>query len=73
MLVEASLIIVFVFLSTYFYFKARRSRQLKYIESYRFHPSLEKKVLKKYPHLTDSQITTVFDALRDYFTFCNQT
>ena len=51
--------------------KIRRS-QLAYIRTYEFHPAIGTKVQEKYPHLTNEQVNTVFRALRDYFTFCNQ-
>lgn len=72
MFVKVLLIIACVFGAIYIYFRARQSRQLQFIKSYRFHPVLKKQVLKHYPHLSDSQLTTVFDALRDYFIFCHQ-
>ncbi|MCK9372704.1 MAG: hypothetical protein M0P91_05860 [Sulfuricurvum sp.] len=41
--------------------------RLKYLETYRFHPALRKKLLSRYPHLNDDNITLVFDTLREYF------
>lgn len=52
--------------------RSRRRRRLAYIEGYRFHPVLKRKVQERYPHLTDAQVETVFDGLRDYFHICSQ-
>jgi hypothetical protein len=52
-------------------YRARRSRQLAYIRDYEFHPALARKVKEKYPHLSDENVKTVFQALRDYFHICN--
>lgn len=49
----------------------RRSRQLAFIKSYRFHKSIREKVSEKYPHLDANQLYLVFRALRDYFWMCN--
>jgi hypothetical protein len=69
---EYSIIFGIALLATYTLLKKRRTAQLEFIRSYNFHPTLEKKVKEKYPHLNESQIETVFECLRDYFTFCNQ-
>ena len=55
----------------YLIFRGKRARQLAYIRNYRFHPTLAKKVREKYPHLSDDEVTLVFNALRDYFHICN--
>ena len=67
----------FVFLAAmafavYFYIKRKRSRQLAYIRSYEFHPTLSRKVKERYPHLSEDKLEMVFDGLRDSFCFCNQ-
>lgn len=49
----------------------RRRQRVAFIDSYRFHPVLKRKVLERYPHLSEAQLTLVFDALRDYFQLCN--
>lgn len=49
------------------YHQITKTSRLRYLESYRFHPALRKKVLSRYPHLNDENITLVFDTLRDYF------
>lgn len=56
----------------FLYRKLNRSSQLTYLQNYRFHSALRKKVQHRYPHLTNEQITLVFTALRDYFHICNQ-
>ncbi|MCY1415500.1 hypothetical protein D9M71_309850 [compost metagenome] len=50
----------------------RQRRRLAYIERYRFHPAIKRKVQERYPHLSEAQVERVFDALRDYFHICNQ-
>lgn len=68
-------LVVFLFIISglfYLFIRGKRARKLAYIQSYKFHPSLGKKVQDKYPHLTDEQIDIVFDGLRDYFYVCNQ-
>ena len=56
----------------YWYRRQTRSSRLAYLDGYRFHPALRKKLLSRYPHLTDAQLDMVFNALRDYFRFCLQ-
>lgn len=55
----------------YLLLKSRRSSQLAFIQNYRFHPLLGKKIKEKYPHLSDRDTKLVLDALRDYFHICN--
>ena len=50
----------------------RRVNQVKYIEQFRFNSAIGKKVKRHYPHLTDSQVSLVLDALRDYFYICHK-
>lgn len=52
--------------------RGKRKRRLAYIEGYRFHPALKRKVQERYPHLTEAQVEHVFDGLRGYFHICNQ-
>jgi hypothetical protein len=59
-------------LAATFLLRARRRSQLEFIRSYNFHPAIREKVARRYSHLNDNQINTLFDALRDYFTFCNR-
>lgn len=65
-------LIVMIGLMLYLYRRLNRSSQLSYLQNYRFHPSLRKKVQQRYPHLTNEQLMLVFTALRDYFYICNQ-
>lgn len=67
-------IFIFILLLAFFayiYFKQRKARQFKYIQSYRFHPKIANRVKEIYPHLSDADVKIVFDALRDYFHICN--
>ncbi len=54
------------------YVKYRKAARSRFIDQYRFHPAIGKKVSERYPHLTDDQVEQVFDALRDYFHICNR-
>ncbi len=68
-------IVISVILSAvvlFFILKQRQQSQLSFIQSYDFHPAIRDKVRNRYPQLNDNQIDTIFDALRDYFTFCNK-
>jgi len=58
-----------------FYLMRRKGQnnQLEFIDSYRFHPAIRKKLSAKQPLLTDQQLDLVFDGLHDYFYICNQT
>jgi hypothetical protein len=70
--IQSIVVLILIILAIFFYTKKRQSRQLAYIQSYVFHPALGNKVKEKYPYLNNDQINTVFEGLRDYFTFCNQ-
>jgi len=69
-LVVLSLIPIGLFLA--YAVKRRQHRQLAFIDSYQFHPALERRVLAKYPHLSARQLEMVFDGLRDYFHLCHR-
>ncbi|HZF70552.1 glycine-rich domain-containing protein, partial [Sulfuricurvum sp.] len=56
----------------YLYRKMTRNSRLAYLQNYRFHPALRKKLLTRYPHLNDDQVSLVLETLRDYFAICNQ-
>ena len=58
--------------ASFFVVKNVRSKRLAYIKNFHFHSSIKNKILKKYSHLSDEQVSLVFQALRDYFYFCNQ-
>jgi hypothetical protein len=68
-LIFVSAVIAFL---VYAYTKAKRKKQLTYIESYRFHESIKSKLQQKYPTLTNEQLDLVFRGLRDYFYICNR-
>lgn len=53
-------------------FRGKRAGRASFIQNYRFHPGLARKVKEKYPHLSDEDVDTVFEALRDYFHICNK-
>jgi len=63
------LIVVFIVLG-YMISQSRRTRQLAYIENYEFPHKVAKRIKEEYPHLSDEDVTIVFDALRDYFYMC---
>ena len=44
-----------------------RTGRESFIDSYAFPPGVRQKVRKRYPHLTESDLDLVFDALREYF------
>lgn len=56
----------------YMYVVTRAKQQRAFIENYQFHPALREKVSEKYPHLTEPQISLVFEGLRSYFYICNK-
>lgn len=67
------LLILAIFTTLYAVFAiARQASQLAYIQRYRFHPAIKKKLKNKHPTLTDAQLDQVFQALRDYFHICNR-
>ncbi len=64
--------IITLTIALYLFFRIRQQGQLEFINTYTFHPAIRERVKRKYPQLSDNQIDTLFDALRDYFTFCNK-
>jgi len=56
----------------YLYCRQRKAARMRFIDQYRFHPAIGRKVRQRYPHLTDQQLDQVFSALRDYFHICNR-
>lgn len=54
------------------YVLARQAAQLSHIQRYRFHPAIRQKLKNKHPSLTEPQLDSVFQALRDYFYCCNR-
>ena len=73
---ETIFILVVIGFTAFAIFSAYRSsakkKQLAFIQDYPFSPSLSIKLTEKYPHLTAENTSLVFDALRDYFLFCNR-
>lgn len=59
--------LVILSIAVLIYTYSTKTSRLKYLETYRFHPALRKKVQARYPHLSDDNITLVFDTLREYF------
>lgn len=51
--------------------RIRRARET-FIDDYTFPPGVRQKVHKHYPHLTETQLDLVFDALREYFHLCRK-
>jgi len=72
MMIRIIIAITIIIVVTYIYLKRKKRFQLAYIQSFKFHPAIKEKVKLKYPHLTEEQIVTVLDALKDYLTFCSQ-
>lgn len=52
-------------------FLGRYKSRLPYIENYQFHPGINEKLQKKYPHLSQSDVCMVIEALRSYFHVCH--
>ncbi|MGD9969050.1 MAG: hypothetical protein AB7S65_01215 [Sulfuricurvum sp.] len=69
------LITLFIIISVIIYSvwirKLRKGRS-RFLQTYRFHPTLQQKIRQRYPHLSDAQLRTVIDALREYFHLCAQ-
>ncbi|WP_221800762.1 glycine-rich domain-containing protein [Oceanobacter mangrovi] len=51
--------------------RLQRRQRARFIEDFRFHPSISRKVQQRYPHLDDDQLALVMDGLRDYFWCCS--
>ncbi len=69
------LIILIVFLVYYLYRveqKSRQRTQLQFIAGYKFPQRVRESVLKKYPHLKESDVDLVIQGLRDFFHISNQ-
>lgn len=56
----------------FFVMKRKQTTQRAYINDYKFNDAIGKKILQKYPHLSNKQIRVVFKALKDYFRICHQ-
>lgn len=67
--------IIFLVLSLYFLslwqkFRDRKRRAL-FLATYQFPPSIKREVGKRYPHLSDEQLSAVLQGLRQYFQLSN--
>ncbi|TPQ26254.1 glycine-rich domain-containing protein [Methylomonas koyamae] len=51
----------------------KKSRQLEYIRNYEFNPNIQNRLSKKYPDLTDNQISQVLQGLQNYFAIYHKT
>jgi hypothetical protein len=69
--ISAIVFISILGLAGYAFYRSKKAAQLSYIKNYRFNSSIGKKVLARYPHLTETQVQLVFDGLREYFYICN--
>jgi hypothetical protein len=69
---KALILIVFAGLIAYHLYrkKKRKSRQ-HLIDSYQFPAAIARKVMEKYPHLSEHQAALVMDGLRTYFHIAN--
>ncbi|ABC27712.1 uncharacterized conserved protein [Hahella chejuensis KCTC 2396] len=52
------------------YRKAVRNRRVRFIDNYRFPPTIDRRIARKYPHLTPAQVEKVLTGLREYFHIC---
>ncbi len=69
MLWLGGLMLVFIIMLMVF-FRYRRHQRLNYIQTYPFPSRLSKQLKSRYPHLNQTDINIVLDALRDYFKIC---
>lgn len=51
---------------------AARRRRGGFIDAYRFHPQIDRKLAERHPQLQPAQRARVLQGLRDYFHVCNQ-
>ena len=49
----------------------RWKKRNRYIEAYEFPESIQEKLTKKYPQLSDADVQSVMTALKDFFIICN--
>ena len=64
------LVLIVAIFSSVIILKIIKKKQLEFIEKYRFNSAIGKKILQRYPHLTQAQVQQVLEALRDYFFIC---
>lgn len=51
--------------------KQKQKKRLHFIDAYRFHPAIKKKLLERHPQLSEADADLVFRGLRNYFRACN--
>lgn len=49
----------------------QQKRRAVFLENYVFPPAIRSELAKRYPHLSDEQLTLVIQGLRQYFQLCN--
>lgn len=64
------LVLSFYFLSLWQNFRGRKRRAL-FLATYQSPPSIKREVGKRYPHLSDEQLSAVMQGLRQYFQLSN--
>lgn len=62
------LVVVFFYVSRY----QKRKAQRVFIGTYRFNKAIKTKVLQRYPHLTNENLSLVIDGLKEYFFLCHK-
>lgn len=74
-IVEKLLFLVFVGGIFFFIYLVQRkaviTKREKLIKGFCFPKTITEKVHERYPHLSEEQLNSVLDALRDYFSICN--
>ena len=72
-LIVFGLVLLFLTVITFFIVrKSRKSKQLAYIQSYKFPNKVTNRLQEVYPHLSDEDVKKVLRALRDYFHICHE-
>ncbi|MBL7000674.1 MAG: hypothetical protein ISR73_12480 [Gammaproteobacteria bacterium] len=66
------LIVVAGFIAYHLYRKKKRNSRQHLIDSYQFPQAIARKVMEKYPHLSEHQAALVMDGLRAYFHISNR-
>jgi hypothetical protein len=67
MIEKIILVSVLLIIGWIIYYSMTKTSRLRYLENYKFHQGIQAKVAKRYPHLSEDQLTLVLDTLRDYF------
>ncbi|WP_299947842.1 hypothetical protein [uncultured Microbulbifer sp.] len=63
---------VAIALPIYGLYRGYKTRQLKFMEQFEFHPAIGRKVQERYPHLTNRDVDQVLKGLQNYFYICHQ-